>query len=131
IPWALGDAAYAYVETVDFLNFDSQPAKEIDPKLLLELPQLKVVWLNGRQVNDDWLACIAEVSHLEAAILSGNEEITATSTGLKPLQEPQHLGSLVLSGSWVRNETIASVPTLSALQSLALNDVPHVTSAAL
>jgi hypothetical protein len=74
----LGHDAFAYVEEVDFTRY-SHPTEPFDPRLLLELPHLRQLWLVGTQVNDQWLATVAKIPDLHVLVLSGGPQSTEIS----------------------------------------------------
>jgi hypothetical protein len=123
-----GDDAFAHVESVEFL-WHSQPPEKFDPRLLLELPQLKLVWLWHAQVNDEWIDCVARAAELRILNLLGETKGVATGEGLAQLQAAKHLQSLGLSGEWVRDETITGVSRLRQLKALGIGSDANVTSA--
>ncbi len=125
----LGDDVFAHVESVSFFTFEFQPAKELDPQLLLELPELKAVCLTYGQVNDEWLRCVSRAPKLRFLTLLGYSDGTTTSSGLAQLQSATSLESLSLHGEWVQNDAIAGVAGLRLLKSFSLIETPQVTSA--
>jgi hypothetical protein len=132
-PWAirkmLGDDVFAHVESVSFFDFKFQRAGQLDPQLLLELPQLKVAQLTYGQVNDDWLGCVAQVPHLRMLSLMGYTEGTASKDGLARLHSAKQLEYVGITGEWADDETVAGLAQLRQLKSLQLIEVPNVSSA--
>jgi Leucine-rich repeat (LRR) protein len=122
-----GDDVYADVELVSFL-WALDAADTVDPRVLLELPELKVVVLSGPQVNDEWLNCIAQVPKLRVLSLAGSEQGTISTDNLKRLSRSSQLESLSLGGSWVQDETVKGIAPLRQLRSLGLARIPNVTS---
>jgi hypothetical protein len=127
IRMALGDDVFAEVETVSFFwEFDAPGG--VDPRLLLELPELKVVVPSGPQVNDEWLNCIVQVPQLRVLSLAGGEQGKVSAGSLKHLSRSSQLESLSLSGSWVQDETVKGIAPLRQLRSLQFAAIPNVTS---
>lgn len=131
-PWfirrVLGDDTFAYVEGVNFWGEFDSPGK-VDPRVLLELPRLKVVAPFASQVNDEWLHCIAQVPQLRCLNLAGGTQGTATRDGLASLRTAKQLEALGLSGEWLQDETVTGVAHLRQLKSLSFAAVPNVSSA--
>jgi Leucine-rich repeat (LRR) protein len=131
-PWLirklLGDDTFALVETVDF-DFKFQPAEKLDPALLKEFPDLRVLNLTYGQVADDWLQSAAEVPKLQSLALWGYDQGTASAEGLSQLNRAKRLRSLSFQGDWLRDDTLRGVASLIQLQSLDIGMAPNVTSA--
>jgi hypothetical protein len=87
----LGDDAFAYVESVNFGRSSIEPFM---PRLLLELPKLKVVAPGEGQVTDEWLSCIARIPQLRVLDLTRNADASATAHGLALLNSARHLEAL-------------------------------------
>jgi hypothetical protein len=139
-PWIirrlLGDDTFWQVEAVDFWDLEMSPTGDVefpqpgklDPELLRELPDLRVLRLMYDQVNDDWLRVASLLPKLQSLTLLGHDKGTATRAGIESLQRAKRLRTLNLGGDWVRDDTMRGVATLTQLQSLDLGS-PNVTAA--
>lgn len=128
----LGNDFFAHVEMVDtsWSTDESKAIKEYDPRILLELPELKVVVLTGEQVNDEWLQIVAQIPKLTILQLWGGTKGTATGEGLAKLQAAKHLQVLTLNGEWLTDDKLDAIATLQTLKCLTLFEVPHVQAGA-
>jgi len=131
IRWLLGDDIFAYVESVNFFDFDAKPATGLKPDLLLELPELKCVVLTDHQVSDEWLACVAKVPKLRFLNLLASADCKATADGITQLRSARHLELLGITGDGIKDETVAGIAELRELKSLTLASVPNISSAVL
>lgn len=154
-PWILrkllGNDAFAYVEMVDF-QASYYPNGPFNPRLLLDLPKLKLVVVRDRQVSDEWLDSIAQIPKLRGLALSANSpasatasrgplqsggiarlpaksDASATASGLALLKSAAHLEALALEGDWFQNEVFAGIAELRQLKQLRITSAPNITSA--
>lgn len=140
-PWIirrlLGDDTFWQVEEVDFWDLETSPTGELEsqrpaelqPELLRELPDLRVLRLMYDQVDDDWLRVASQAPKLQSLSLWGYDKGTATRAGVENLRGAKRLRTLSLGGDWVRDDTMRGVATLSQLQSLDLGPTPNLTAA--
>jgi hypothetical protein len=153
-PWVLrkllGNDVFAYVEEVDFDSY--YPNRPFDPRLLLDLPKLKLVVLQDRQVSDEWLNVIAKIPELRGLALFANSPSRATATrgpmqsdgitplsaksnasatasGLALLKSAAYLEALTLEGDWFQDELFAGVAELRQLKQLRIISAPNLSSA--
>jgi hypothetical protein len=119
----LGNDVFSSVELISF-GWEGSPG-ELDPRLLLELPHLKVVVLSGPQVSDVWLNYVVQIPELHGLALLGNEK-GPSPAALSRLQFLKKLRWIRLDGAWVTDDSVACVANLSQLNSLSLRS-PNVT----
>lgn len=125
----LGDDVFAHVESVaSSWEARSNESKTFDPRILLELPELKVVLLHGSMVNDETLRVVAQIPKLRVLHLIASENSAATGRGLEELAAAKHLESLALEGDWITNETITGIRPLRSLKSLHVRYAPHLSA---
>lgn len=123
----LGNDIFSDVEMVSFWLED--PPEDLDPHLLLELPELKVVTLSEHQVCDQWLDCVVEIPELQGLALYGGEN-GPSHVSLEKLQSLKNLRSVLLAGEWVTDEDVATISRLPNLESLSVLS-PNITSSSL
>jgi hypothetical protein len=121
----LGNDVFSNVELVSFAWVDSPG--ELDPRVLLEFPHLKIVMLRGSQVTDEWLNYVVQIPELHGLALDGDTE-GLSPAALAKLRSLEKLRWIRLEGAWVTDESLASIATLEQLQQLSLSS-PKVSSA--
>jgi hypothetical protein len=125
----LGNDLFAHVESVDFF-LTGLPIENVDPRLLWQLPQCKVVTLFEHQVNNQWLDCVARIPKLRVLGVIGHQHGTATAEGLSYLESARELEDLTLSGEWLQDDVLKGVANLRQLKGLYLSHPsPETTSA--
>lgn len=125
----LGDNAFAEVDGITFWEL-SETGFQLDPSILAQFPELRVVILSRKQMDAQWLKSCAALPKLFALQLNGGDEQAVLAVGdfaaFSTLKELKLVGC---SGDWVQDEIIAAVGNLRQVEVVSIYDAPHVTSA--
>lgn len=126
----LGDDVFARVESVEPSWSLAEPSRTptYDPRILLELPDLKVLLLSGPMVNDESLRIVAQIPQLRVLSLDGAEAGSVTRQGLEELAAAKNLESLALNGDWLTDELVTGIRPLRNLKALYVGSAPHLSS---
>ena len=126
----LGDDVFARVESVEpsWSLADPYRTKTYDPRILLELPDLKVLLLSGSIINDESLRIVAQIPQLRVLSLADVKPGSVTRQGLEELAAAKNLESLALNGDWTTNEVVTGIRPLRNLKSLFVSSAPHLSS---
>lgn len=119
----LGDDVFARVESVE-----PSRTPTYDPRILLELPDLKVLLLSGSIINDESLCIVAQIPQLRVLSLADVKPGSVTRQGLEQLAAAKNLESLGLSGDWITDELVTGIRPLRNLKTLYVGSAPHLSS---
>jgi hypothetical protein len=118
VRWMLGNDAFAYVEVVWTLN---KHAKDQDLLLLLALPELKEVSLDGPGITDDGLKTLIDIPNINGLALN---DTSVTGEGLEYLKNAKKLERLSLWGATVNDSTLKQLYTIDNLHHLQVIRTP-------